>query len=242
MKPEMLFLTLFWITSSGTAFKVTAPSKSLVALKEGTVMLGCIFTPDRTSDMNDLTVTWQRAEDSRVVHSFYYGVDQLDRQNHEYKDRTALYPSELEKGNASLRISGIRVVDAGLYLCTVSNQKGADKAQVQLHYAAFYSEPRLNIEVNLTHVSVVYETEGYPKAEVSWKDAAGQQLPHHTSFSPSGKGLFSLRTKFVPPDKSNNTLNLTFTLTNRHVEQVLTRVVCFNKGNIILERLCVREK
>lgn len=215
------------------SFEVTTPIGHVVAVRGMPVTLGCSFTPDLTSGLEGLVITWQRAEDSRVVHSFYYNLNQLDRQSHEYKGRTALDLSLLQEGNASLSLSGIGPGDTGSYLCSVSNRKGTDKAQTQLEYAAFYSEPRLSIEVNRTTASIVYESEGYPEAEVRWKDSAGQELPHQTEFSPQDEGLFSLKARAtVTLEYNTNThVNLTFTLTNRPVRQALERAVTFNHGS-----------
>ncbi|XP_062325764.1 CD276 antigen-like [Osmerus eperlanus] len=225
----MLFLTFFWTLSSCTdSFEVTTPSRHVVAIRERSVVLGCSFSPDRLSGLKSLVITWQRAEDSRVVHSFYYGADKLDKQSHQYRNRTVLFVSELEAGNASLMISGVRLGDAGLYLCAVSTSQGTHSAQVQVDYAALYSEPRLSIQVNWTGVSVVYETEGYPEAQVQWEDSAGQQLVHQTQVSPLREGLLFLRTQIVPLDNSKNTFNLTFILKNQHVKQTLERVVTLN--------------
>lgn len=119
--------------SSG--FKVRVPAGRVVAVRGQSVILGCEFTPDSTSDLSPLVVTWQRVEDSRVVHSFYYQRDQLNLQSPAYHGRTSLSVSELQKGNATLRIEPVGPGDAGWYLCSVSNTKGTDKAQVQLEYA-----------------------------------------------------------------------------------------------------------
>ncbi|XP_046873150.1 CD276 antigen-like isoform X2 [Hypomesus transpacificus] len=210
------------------SFEVTTPSRHVVAIRERAVMLGCSFSPDRSSGLKHLVIAWQRAEDSQVVHSFYYGADQLDKQSHQYRNRTVLFVSELEAGNASLMISGVRLGDAGLYLCAVSTLQGAHSATVQVDYAALYSEPRLSIQVNWTSVSVVYETEGYPEAQVQWEDSAGQQLVHQTQVSTLQEGLVFLRTQIVPLDNSKNTFNLTFILKNQNIKQILKRVVILN--------------
>ncbi|KAK7140425.1 hypothetical protein R3I94_012896 [Phoxinus phoxinus] len=121
-----------------------------------------------------MVLTWQR--DSRVVHSFYYQQDQLDRQSPEYHNRTSLFISELGKGNATLRIHSVGPKDVGQYPCLVSNAKGTGKAQIELDYGALYSEPRFNIHVNSTTVTVQFETEGFPKPEVIWLNEDGQNL------------------------------------------------------------------
>ena len=110
---------------------------------------------------------------------------------------------------------------------------------------ALYSEPRLSIQVNGSSVSVVYETEGYPEAQVQWEDSAGQQLVHQTQVSPLQEGLLFLRTQIVPLENSKHTFNLTFILKNQHVQQTLERVVTLNHGeslSISLYTLCLRHE
>lgn len=112
------------------SFRVNVPDRFLVAIRGHPAVLGCEFTPD--PDLSSLVLTWQR--DSRVVHSFYYQQDQLDRQSPEYHNRTSLFISELGKGNATLRINSVGPKDVGQYLCLVSNAKGTGKAQIELDY------------------------------------------------------------------------------------------------------------
>ncbi len=126
------------------SFEVTVPNKHLLAIRGRPAVLGCEFTSD--PDLSNLVVTWQRQEDARVVHSFYYQQDQLDRQSSEYHNRTSLYISELHKGNASLRIEAVRPNDAGWYLCIVSNTKGTGRALMQVTYGGKHM---MNTEENM---------------------------------------------------------------------------------------------
>ncbi|XP_059421969.1 V-set domain-containing T-cell activation inhibitor 1-like isoform X3 [Carassius carassius] len=128
----MLWLILCVVDVLVASFEVTVPNKHLLAIQGHPAVLGCEFTPD--PDLSSLVVTWQRQEDSQVVHSYYYQQDQLDRQSPEYHTRTSLYVSELHKGNASLRIAAVRPKDAGHYMCIVSNTKGTGKDLMEVTY------------------------------------------------------------------------------------------------------------
>ncbi|XP_067278215.1 V-set domain-containing T-cell activation inhibitor 1 [Pseudorasbora parva] len=195
--------------------------------------------------MSDLVITWQREEDARVVHSFYYLKDQLERQSSDYVNRTKLNPKELAKGNASLSIANFGMKDAGNYLCTVSNSKGNGKGVLHLVYAAFYSEPRLSIHLNSSDVTVQYETEGYPKPEIMWLGSGGQNLTDHQEVSSaSDGGLYYLKSSYVT---QNPAFNVTFTLKNPAAHQELQRQVILSfDGNlnsrtsvVVLSVLCV---
>lgn len=118
------------------SLNVTIPVRNVAAARDHVAVLGCEFSPHfgPNPDLSSLLVTWQRQEDNRVVHSFYYNKDQLDTQDPAYRDRTALFGTELSKGNASLKLRNIQKSDEGLYLCTVSTSQGTNKATLKLDY------------------------------------------------------------------------------------------------------------
>ncbi|XP_072533489.1 V-set domain-containing T-cell activation inhibitor 1 [Salminus brasiliensis] len=227
------------------SFKVTVPAVHLVAARHHTVVLGCEFTPDPGHNLSNLVVTWQRQEDSRVVHSFYYLKDQLERQDSYYQNRTALFYTELGKGNASLRITDVRPGDAGRYQCMVSAHGGTDRAELQLDYGAFYTEPRLSISFSRTEVKMEYEAEGFPMPEVEWLGTQGQNLSHNTEIFErvdQEKGLLYLKSSCVA---HTHALNVTFVLKNQLLNQDLQRHVSFssdggssNGAVIVLAVIC----
>ncbi|KPP60192.1 hypothetical protein Z043_121824, partial [Scleropages formosus] len=116
------------------AFKVTAPQGQVLAVYGRPAVLGCSYTTSETSVLDSLIVTWQRASDNAVVHSFYHGKDQLDKQSAEYSGRTQLFSNEFLKGNVSLRLDKVQKKDEGTYLCTVSSVEGTDKAEVRVNF------------------------------------------------------------------------------------------------------------
>ncbi|XP_031436359.1 CD276 antigen-like [Clupea harengus] len=220
---------LFVLSSVVASYKVQVPSEPLVAVRGSYAVLCCSYPPMAQPGIPPgLLVTWQRVEDSRVVHSFYYGQNQLSRQSADFKNRTGLYVSELWSGNASLRITDVRAQDAGRYLCTVSDARGTDRAEMKVEYAAYYSEPQLSIEVGLHNTSVRFESDGFPKAEVQWLGPQEQELEHQSEFI-YRNGVFYLRTFYVVQDQGVNA-SLTFRLSNHLLDQLLVRRVHFSQG------------
>ncbi|XP_060781198.1 CD276 antigen [Neoarius graeffei] len=223
---NLIFLLSFLTTCTG--FKVSTPAGHIIAVRGQPAILGCEFTPDSTSDLSSLVVTWQRVEDARVVHSFYFQRNQLDLQSPVYRNRTALFVSELWKGNATLRIKPVGPTDVGGYLCTVSSTKGTDKATVQLEYGAFYTEPRLSVNMSGSTMTLLYETEGFPKPEVMWFGEHGEILSGHTEFiddadgAGGAVGLYYLKSSYT---SQNSSLNVTFMLKNQLLNQHLLRPV-----------------
>ncbi|XP_051773500.1 CD276 antigen-like isoform X2 [Ctenopharyngodon idella] len=211
---------------SAASCMVSVPNDHLIAVRGHPAVLGCHFTP--YPDLSSLVIVWQRQEDSRVVHSFYYEQNQLGHQSPEYHKRTSLYISELGKGNASLRIDGVGLKDVGWYLCKVSNIKEVGNAKIKLDYGAFYSEPRLSIHANSTTVMVQFETEGFPKPEVIWLDEHGQSLIHHLELHDQTEdGLYLVKSSY---EAQKPVVNVTFTLKNHLLNQKLQRPVIFSYG------------
>ncbi|XP_051506748.1 CD276 antigen-like isoform X2 [Myxocyprinus asiaticus] len=239
----MLLIQLFWIVPHFAAsFTVEVPSSPVLVVRGETAFLPCEFVPDH--NLTHLVITWQRQEDIRVVHSYYYQRDQLDRQSSDYLNRTKLNHKLIAKGIASLSITNFGLKDAGKYQCIVSNTKGTDRGVVQLVYAALYSEPRLSIHLNSKDVTIQYETEGYPKPEVMWLGSGGQNLSDHQEVSStSDEGLYFLRSSYVT---QNPAFNVTFTLKNPVAHQELQRnVIISYDGNtssntsvVLLSILC----
>ncbi|MCI4376818.1 hypothetical protein PGIGA_G00192690 [Pangasianodon gigas] len=226
------FLILIILCSSADSLKVTVPARHLTAARGHSVVLGCEFSPDfgQNPDLSSLVVTWQRQEDNRVVHSFYYGQDQLATQNSTYKNRTALFVNELRKGNASVKIENVGVKDKGRYLCTVSTSQGTEKAELQLDYGAFYTEPKLTINARSSDILVQYETEGFPEPQVMWKGEHGENLGNNIqTFTQTDEemGLYYIKSVYTAP---NSPLSFTFILENQLLHQYLQRPVSYTGG------------
>ncbi|XP_034612428.1 uncharacterized protein LOC117869576 [Trachemys scripta elegans] len=97
------------------------------------ITLNCSFEPG--SNLQLLTITWQKKEakgPDLLVHSYYNGKDQLEIQDEAYRGRTKLYPDAFSKGNASLRLRGIRLADGGIYTCHVKPQLGRFTTQMKV--------------------------------------------------------------------------------------------------------------
>ncbi|XP_053867182.1 CD276 antigen-like [Malaclemys terrapin pileata] len=93
----------------------------------GDVTLSCLFPSQPGMNLQRLTLTWQKEQvgtEALVVHSYYYGKDQLARQDEAYRNRTWLDPEGLARGNASLTLRGVRMQDEGIYRCHVTSELG----------------------------------------------------------------------------------------------------------------------
>ncbi|XP_041082330.1 CD276 antigen-like [Polyodon spathula] len=207
---------------------VTVPRPPVTSPPGSDVTLSCSFSYKEGADLRGLVVTWQRPPADHVVHSFYYGRDQLDLQNEAYRNRTQLFPEQLTVGNASLRLKQVRGEDEGRYTCAVTNQVESTRGDVQLLVAAPYSEPQLAIFLSNPggHVTLTVKvTDGYPRPTLLWLNAAGSDITNqsHTSQSVDSRGLYQIRSELEAVVKEAETF--TFELDHPVMEQRVRRAV-----------------
>ncbi|KAM4701095.1 HERV-H LTR-associating protein 2 isoform 2-T5 [Discoglossus pictus] len=132
IQENQINITLFLILILFDGFTVYGDSIVWGELSKS-VTLPCSFTP-----AEDEVIHWQLANNGKhVVHSFYNGHDMLQNQDSGYKDRTALFINQLNKGNASLQLRNLKRSDEQSYFCYVGTKKGKVELTVQLRLAAF---------------------------------------------------------------------------------------------------------
>ncbi|KAK6467664.1 hypothetical protein HHUSO_G34669 [Huso huso] len=68
-------------------------------------------------------VIWRKSKSDHIVHRIRNNTDQLADQSPLYVNRTSLFDSELQRGNASLLLRRVREEDAGKYKCSVSTPR-----------------------------------------------------------------------------------------------------------------------
>ncbi|XP_078392569.1 CD276 antigen-like [Cetorhinus maximus] len=225
---QLLLLTHSW------AVVAPAPATTLVAQFGLDATLPCTFTPDPGRTLARTVVTWQLQGSDKVVHSYYYEQDQLAKQDPAYRNRTQLFPGSLLEGNATLLLSSVCLQDEAQYLCSVNNEFGSVTQAVRVLVAALYSEPQLT--VNLRNCSDcgfvrVQVTGGYPKAEVGWLNAQGENVTEatQTEFQMGLGGLYSVTSRLHNPQGSGT--KYTFILRNQLLEQQMLR-------HLTIEGLC----
>uniref|UniRef100_A0A8B9HZF9 Ig-like domain-containing protein n=1 Tax=Astyanax mexicanus TaxID=7994 RepID=A0A8B9HZF9_ASTMX len=144
--------------------KVQHPLSTVTVAPGGNATLGCSFSA--SLNINSLIVNWQYGD--TVVHSFYLGKDQLERQGANYRGRTHLFKEELLKGNASLLLTAVRSEDVGDYTCHITNEQGSTTP---------FDEPLLSLQPTCDSINItVTVSNGYPEPEFKWHDSSGREL------------------------------------------------------------------
>ncbi|CAM4679233.1 unnamed protein product [Lepidochelys olivacea] len=107
-------------------FTWVAGAQSPVTAQYGeNVILNCTFPFISGVKFQRLIVTWKKERDNGpglLVHKYYWGMDQLYKQDKDYKGRTRLFPERFPEGNASLQLHSVRMQDEGSYCCYVNSE------------------------------------------------------------------------------------------------------------------------
>ncbi|XP_055006966.1 CD276 antigen-like isoform X2 [Boleophthalmus pectinirostris] len=180
----LLFLgTLFLSFLSHCAFGGDA-EVSCVLLE--TCVLPCSFESGPEPVIN-----WIKIPEDLGVHSYYYGQNQNQNQN--FTDRTSLFEEELSTGNASLRLSGVKVQDEGKYECVTSTLTTVTRGK----YVTVRVEAPAPVSLQQQGQELLCRSEGvYPKPSVSWSPPSSAAL---TTVTPSEGGVWSVHSSVSLP-------------------------------------------
>ncbi len=107
------------------------PAGPVLAVAGEDVILPCSVKPNIS--VVDMRVDWFRLDlrDS-LVHLYDDHVDRNTDQIQSYRGRTELNHQELQRGDASLKLSSVRVSDEGLYKCFIQSKSWSDDTTVNV--------------------------------------------------------------------------------------------------------------
>ncbi|XP_034153219.1 CD276 antigen-like isoform X2 [Esox lucius] len=237
---SFLVSLLFLKTGFTAEFEISVPREPQLAILGQYVVLDCSFPVGKTWALDSTVITWQRGLE--VIHSFYYGQDQLDRQSHHYYNRTSLYHSEIERGNASLRLERTNLGDSGHYTCSVSTLLGNQKKTFQLKLAAFYPEPHQDLTVSPDSVDLLLISKGgYPHPTVQWLDDRHDVISDIvTNISVDTVGLYTVFSILTIQKPVNTTF--TFVLENKDLGQEIRREITLRLGGDVMLPVVPKER
>ncbi|XP_058250294.1 butyrophilin subfamily 2 member A2-like isoform X2 [Hemibagrus wyckioides] len=186
--------------------ELVGPEEPLVAVAAEDLILPCFIKPN--SSAVDMTVEWFKlhVEDS-LVHLYRDHEDKNEGQAQSYKGRTSLFKEELRKGNASLKLSALRVSDEGAYKCLVEDKSWSDDITVNVIVEVQGSHPVIRMESydNSGGINLVCESRGWkPEPEVLWLDREGVTLPAEDTQIHRDTEGFSVKRRITVYDYSNS--------------------------------------
>ncbi|KAI1895028.1 hypothetical protein AGOR_G00102050 [Albula goreensis] len=217
---SILYCLHLVLSSFCSELEINVQSAPVVVIHGSDVVLNSSFPVEGVFDPFGTFITWQRGME--VVHSFFYSQDQLDQQSRRYANRTSLYHSELERGNASLRLKHVTPDDAGAYTCLISTLIGSQKKTFQVKIAAFYTEPHLQVSSSPEGMKLTLTSRGYPTPKVQWLSKSGGALHKmDTHVQKDTEGLYVVTSSLTQERGANSTL--TFVLQNDDLQQEIRR-------------------
>ncbi|KAI5085550.1 butyrophilin-like protein 3, partial [Silurus meridionalis] len=122
-----VFVTIFHNTDK---LQLVGPAAPLVVVAGEDLVLPC-FSKSNTSVV-DMTVEWFKPYVKELVHLYKDHGDRNENQASSYRKRTSLFKEELQKGNASLKLSALRVSDEGEYKCFIEDNSQSDDITVNV--------------------------------------------------------------------------------------------------------------
>ncbi|XP_053358867.1 butyrophilin-like protein 9 [Clarias gariepinus] len=101
-------------------FVVTGADRSVFAHEGEDVILNCsVDSHVPVSEIEE--VTWKKTDQDQDMLVLLYQSSQIfpESSHEQYQGRVDLFPSEIPKGNFSLKLTGVRIEDKGEFMCEV---------------------------------------------------------------------------------------------------------------------------
>uniref|UniRef100_A0A8C2FNR6 Ig-like domain-containing protein n=1 Tax=Cyprinus carpio TaxID=7962 RepID=A0A8C2FNR6_CYPCA len=196
---KFIFLTLLIISgitySRSDRYEVVGPADTVFAVAGEDVILPCSVKPNIS--VVDMKVRWSRLDlKDFLVHLYEDHKDRNTDQIQSYRGRTKLNHQELQRGNASLKLSSVQVSDEGRYKCFIQSKSWFDDANVDVSVEAVGRPPVITVDGfdHSERLSLQCESEGwYPEPVLEWLDSEGVRLSSETTEMQRNTDGFSVK-------------------------------------------------
>uniref|UniRef100_A0A9J7XA88 Butyrophilin subfamily 1 member A1-like n=1 Tax=Cyprinus carpio carpio TaxID=630221 RepID=A0A9J7XA88_CYPCA len=199
---EMKFICLTLLIISGITdsrserYEVVGSADPVFAVAGEDVILPCSVKPNIS--VVDMRVEWFRSDlKDTLVHLYDNHVDKNTDQSQSYRGRTKLIHQELQRGDASLKLSSVRVSDEGLYKCFIESKSWSDDAIVDVRVEVVVGRPPVITVDGFDHSGGLHlqcESEGwYPEPDLEWLDSEGVSLSSETTEMQRNTDGFSVK-------------------------------------------------
>ncbi|XP_059397558.1 butyrophilin-like protein 3 [Carassius carassius] len=197
---NFIFLTLLIISgitySRSDRYEVVSPADTVFAVAGEDVILPCSVKP--SISVVDMRVEWFRSDlkNSQLVHLYEDHDDRNTNQSQSYRGRTKLNPQELQRGDASLKLSSVQVSDEGRYKCFIQSKSWSDYASLDISVEAVGSPPVITVDGfdQSGGLHLQCESEGWnPKPDLEWLNSEGASLSSETTEMQRNTDGFSVK-------------------------------------------------
>ncbi|MEQ2255300.1 hypothetical protein ILYODFUR_012487 [Ilyodon furcidens] len=189
-------VTFFWTLSRGDT-KVSCVFNEIC-------ILPCSFPAD-----HDPVIHWTHlgAEES-PVHSYYNSKEQVEDQNQNFRGRTSLFVDWVFSGNASLLLTGVKILDQGRYKCSTSAAGGTQGSFVDVTVDA----PVKTVHLQQADCRITCSSDGiYPEPDLTWSTIPPSRvlLRSSTTIQRTEQQLYSINSSLTVPDVTDLTYSCT---------------------------------
>uniref|UniRef100_A0A8C1BA40 Ig-like domain-containing protein n=1 Tax=Cyprinus carpio carpio TaxID=630221 RepID=A0A8C1BA40_CYPCA len=197
---KLIFLTLLVIIgitdSRSEQYEVVEPADTVFALAGEDFILPCSVKPNIS--VVDMRVEWFRPDlKNSLVHLYEDHDDRNTNQSQSYRERTKLNHQELQRGNASLKLSSVQVSDEGRYKCLIQSKSWSVNATVNVRVEAVAGSPPVITVDGFDHSERLHlqcESEGWnPEPDLEWLDSEGVRLSSETTEMQRNTDGFSVK-------------------------------------------------
>uniref|UniRef100_A0A3P9CNL5 Ig-like domain-containing protein n=1 Tax=Maylandia zebra TaxID=106582 RepID=A0A3P9CNL5_9CICH len=177
------------------------------------VVMGCKFNPKPSYPHPDLNVTWHWINSDSVQDVIRLDNGVPRSESPKYRGRVQLLTEELAEGWAKLKMSSLRISDAGKYQCVVHSADGADYKTIALSVEASYKSVTKHIERAATgdEVLITCQSEGYPKSTVEWQNGNLKTLNPNTTAESTPDQIFRITSQIKVSSSEKNNYTCKFT-------------------------------
>nr|XP_021327836.1 butyrophilin-like protein 10 [Danio rerio] len=176
-------------------YEVLGSAGPVFAFAGEDVTLPCSVKPNIS--VVDMRVEWFRLDQKySVVHLYEDHEDRNTEQIQSYRGRTELNHQQLQTGNASLRLSAVKVSDEGRYKCFIQSNSVSDDATINFKVEAVGSPPMITVDGfdHLGGLRLQCESEGWhPEPDLEWLDSEGVRLSSETTEKHRNTDRFSVK-------------------------------------------------
>ncbi|MBN3318803.1 BT1A1 protein, partial [Atractosteus spatula] len=186
-------------------FQVLGPPAPVVVSPGEDAVLPCSLSPSVSAV--DLEIRWFREDYTAPVCLFWNHTYTSEKQVPAYRGRAELFPGELVRGNASLKLRRVRDSDDGEYTCMVASQQHYEETLVHLAVRALGSQPSVSLHSpGGGQTQLLCRSEGwFPAPAVIWTDRDGHDVTSlsSTTVERDSQGLLSV-SSYIPVQQESN--------------------------------------
>uniref|UniRef100_UPI0037E8C23D butyrophilin subfamily 3 member A2-like n=1 Tax=Semicossyphus pulcher TaxID=241346 RepID=UPI0037E8C23D len=226
-KQHIGFKTRELISFTAAQSDLICSNKPTVAQAGDDIILPCHLEP--AINANSEIVSWTKpGSQPEYIHFHQNGQLMYYILHPSYVLRTKLLVEEMTSGNISLKISSVKISDAGLYICNLESK--SKQASIFLTVGAV-STPFIKVQKQNGNVVLQCKSEGwYPEPEVLWLDGEGNLLSAGPTETVTGPDDLYTVSSNVTVENNNN---FTCRVQQKEINQL--RETCFHVSDDFLK-------